>query len=78
VVKTPLPFRFKIVATFISFPFRRQLTHSGPSRASPSLGVERQSASRLSALSREALKGPFPKLNWIGHAISGKRDELLT
>jgi hypothetical protein len=47
------------------------------------LGVNRRepkgdSASRFSALSREALKGPFSKLNGIGHAIRSEPHELAT
>ena len=33
---------------------------------------------RFSALSREALKGPFSKLNGIGHAIRSEPHELAT
>jgi hypothetical protein len=39
-------------------------------------GAERDSGVEISVLSREALKGPFSKLNGIGHAIFSKPHEL--
>jgi hypothetical protein len=42
----------------------------------PSIGAYRSSAHWL--LSREALKGPFSKLNGIGHAIRSETHELAT
>jgi hypothetical protein len=41
-----------------------------------SQGAEGEFGIKFSALSREALKGPFSKLNGIGHAIRSETHEL--